>query len=499
MAAGLSGVAAIAVMASLVTPASATSTTLSAVADAYVLSSKPNVNEGSSTTLRIRNLIKISYLRFQVPAIPAGESVSTATLRVYATTGDKCNLGVEVLRAASDTWGESTIKWKNQPGPTGPVLSSDTWSGTGYKTFSVTPVVTGAGPVSFVLRHAQACGANADATFRSREAANGPELVVETSAGGAPACSDTRDNDADGLIDHPADPGCATSSDTDETNPPPSSGVKVGVAGDIVCSPSHSDFDGSNPAKCQHRGTADLLVGMDAILPVGDIQYPDGALSDFNQAYDPSWGLFAPTTYPVPGNHEYHTAGADGYFDYWAAKGRPTGGRLGYYSFDLGSWHIVALNSSDSCPSCAEGTPQNNFLEQDLAGTTKPCILAYWHHPLFNSGTGHGSTLNVRPFWDDLYAVRADIVINGHEHNYQRSAKQTPAGQAIANGIREFVVGTGGKGLYALQTTPDPNLDFAQDDSFGTLRLTLGNGSYSWQFVSIDGTVLDSGGPVACN
>jgi len=299
-----------------------------------------------------------------------------------------------------------------------------------------------------------------------------------------------------------ADPGCTSVSDTDETDAPPGGERVVAAAGDIVCDPTASGFGGTNPAVCQHRATASLLAGADVVLPLGDLQYSDGTLDQFMAGYDPSWGLDAATTYPVPGNHEYHLPGAQGYFDYWTSKGRPTGVTGdGYYSFDLGSWHVIALNST--CPDvpCKEGSPQNNFLEQDLASTTKSCILGYWHHPYFNSGTVHGAQMHAgaRAFLDDLYAAGADIVLNGHEHNYQRYAKQDPLGQATGNGIREFVVGTGGKALYTLLDVKDANYEVGNATDFGVLRLRLAETSYSWEFVALNGTVLDSGGPVSCN
>lgn len=497
-------VAAIAMMTGPQVPASATTTTIPAKADAFVLSSTPNANTGNSSSLRIRNDTKISYLLFKVSSLPPGEEVSGATLRVYATSGSTCTLGVEVLRAANATWRESSITWNNQPGAIGSALASAAWTSKGYKTFDVTSAVAAAGPVSFVLRHAPACNVGTDATFQSREAAtNEPQLVVETAAAPpAPACSDGADNDSDGLTDFPADPGCTGDADTDETDPPGGTMV-VAAAGDIVCSPTHVNFDGSGPGSCQHRATADLLSGANAVLPLGDLQYPDGTLDQFNQAYDPTWGRHAAKTYPVPGNHEYHVTGAQGYFDYWASKGRPTGGAgKGYHSFDLGSWHLIALNTSGGCtvgPPCSEGSPQNNFLEMTLAGTTKDCIAAYWHHPLFNSGAVHGDTAAVKALWDDLYAAGADIVLNGHEHNYQRYAKQDPAGRPASNGIREFIVGTGGSRHYGLLETKDANFEFGNATDFGVLRLQLSANSYSWKFVDVDGAVLDSGGPVPCN
>ena len=495
----------------LVAPALGATVTFTPVADAFVNRNQPNDNKGSSTVLRLRGDAKRSYLRFNVAGLPSGESVTKATLRVFATSGPMCAQGAQVLRAANDTWGESTITWNNQPGPTGPVLgSAPSWSSQSYVSFDVTAAVGGPGLVSFVLRHVPGCSVSADATFHSREGPNDPQLVVETAAVGAPQCSDEVDNDGDGKIDFPADPGCTSASDNDETDPP-SGGLVVAAAGDIVCDPSHSNFGGGSSGSCQHRATDNLLTDADAVLTVGDLQYENGTLAKFNTAYDPTWGQLAAKTFPSPGNHEYKdpAGGAAGYFSYWASKGRPTGGATnGYYSFDLDSWHLISLNSSrgstDACqegPSCAEGSPQNNFLEQDLAATTEPCIAAYWHHPLFNSGTSHGNdnTSATRALWDDLYAAGADIILNAHEHNYQRYAKQTPTGQAAANGIREFVVGTGGRSHNGLLSAKDPNFQFGNTTAFGVLELSLDSGAYSWRFVSTSGAVLDSGGPVACN
>ena len=146
----------------------------------------------------------------------------------------------------------------------------------------------------------------------------------------------------------------------------------------------------------------------------------------------------------------------------------------------------------------AEGS-RKRHLEQDLAATTESCIIAFWHAPLFNSGAVHSDSGSVKPLWDDLYAAGADIVVNGHEHNYQRFAKQSPTGTVVDDGIREFVVGTGGARLYALSATPAPNLEAGIADSSGVLVLSLDDGSYSWAFVDVNGEVLDSGGPEACN
>jgi acid phosphatase type 7 len=480
---------------------------ITASADAFVLAGTPNANRGGATALRVRAAEKVSYVRFDVPSFPAGETATSAVLTIRATSGSKCPQGVEVLRAASDAWGERTITWENQPGPSGGALDSATWTAAGPQGFDVTTAVTGAGAVTFLLRHAADCSPSGDAVLQSRESSAGPQLSVETGTGSPPpaaACADGVDNDGDGAIDHPADPGCADPADTDEIDPsqPPPGAVVAAAAGDIACDPASSSFGGADPLVCQHRATAALLVGADVVLPLGDLQYPVATLERFLQSYDPSWGQHAARSYPTPGNHEYDDPGAKGYFDYWASEGRPTGGPAnGYYSFDLGAWHVISLNSNCSSVPCREGTPQNDFLEADLAATTEPCILATWHHPYFNSGVEHGAVASsgVRAFLEDLYAARADVVLNGHEHNYQRYAKQTPAGAPAADGIREFVVGTGGRGHYALLDAKDPNFEVGFTGRFGVLKLHLGAGAYSWEFVSTSGEILDGGGPVACN
>lgn len=490
--------------AALPTPASATTTTVPAQADAFVLSTKPSANKGATSPLRVLGSTKIAYFRFDVPAPPSGQAITRATLRVFAPTPARCTLGVDVFRAANDTWGETTIKWSDQPGPTGSVVANLGWTTrNAYREFNVTSAVPQGGLVSFLLRHASACNVTSDVSLNSREAtSNQPQLVVETGpTTPAPACSDGLDNDGDGLTDHPADPGCTAPTDTDETDPPPGSEKLLAAAGDIACDPSSSGFGGSNPLECQHRATAPLLAGADVVLPLGDLQYTRGAFDAFMLSYDPSWGQYAANTYPVPGNHEYSSGVAQGYFDYWTSKGRPTGvAGTGYYSFELGSWHIIGLNSQCSVVPCAEGSVQNDFLEQDLASSPSSCILAYWHHPYFNSGAIHGSAApsGARAFWDDLYAGGADIILNGHEHNYQRYAEQTSAGVATEAGIREFIVGTGGNSHYGLLDVKDANFEFGNTTDFGVLRLHLGATSYSWEFVGVNGAVLDSGGPVSC-
>jgi acid phosphatase type 7 len=306
-----------------------------------------------------------------------------------------------------------------------------------------------------------------------------------------------------------SEPSAAPSA-TPPTSPPsaspePSNGPKedeilIVAVGDIVCDTESAGFDGRDPRVCQHRATAKLVPPADAVLVLGDLQYEVGSLEAFRLLYDPTWGRFADITFPTPGNHDYETPGGEGYFEYWRSKDRPTGGAgHAFYGFDLGPWHVISLDSN--CFSCAEGSAQDRFLERDLARTNAECILAFWHHPYFNSGAVHedDALAVVHGFWADLYAAGADIVLNGHEHNYQRYAKQDPSGHVSPRGIREFVVGTGGRSLYPLREDPERNLHASDATYFGVLRLSLGEDSYSWEFVSTGGAVLDRGGPTRCN
>lgn len=248
------------------------------------------------------------------------------------------------------------------------------------------------------------------------------------------------------------------------------------------------------------QATAALVADghYDAVLLLGDTQYEVGALQDFHTYFEPTWGRFMERLYPVPGNHEYYTPGASGYFEYFGARAGPRG--LGYYSFDLGSWHLVALNTSDgdcSAVPCGADSEQVRWLREDLAATHQPCVLAFWHHPRFSSAS-HGGAIEVQALWETLYAAGADLVLNGHEHVYERFAPQSPAGAADpTRGLRQFVVGTGGKTLYAFGP-PQPNSE-ARAATFGVLSLTLGPGRYGWDFVPVDAGDFSDTGQGTCH
>jgi Calcineurin-like phosphoesterase len=244
-----------------------------------------------------------------------------------------------------------------------------------------------------------------------------------------------------------------------------------------------------------HHATSNRVLAIDpaVVLTLGDNQYPSGTLSDFRRHYGRTWGRFKAKTRPSPGNHDYETAGAAGYFAYFGKLAKPEG--RSYYSFDLGGWHLISLDSNIDLQA---GSRQERWLRANLAATTKRCILAYWHHPRFTSGAHQGDNPWVGPFWDALYTARADVVLSGHEHNYERFARQNPAGRATPQGIRQFVVGTGGVDLLGF-AAPKPNSQVRRSSTWGVLVLVLHPRSYQWRFVSEDGDVVDRGGPVACH
>jgi hypothetical protein len=243
------------------------------------------------------------------------------------------------------------------------------------------------------------------------------------------------------------------------------------------------------------EATATLLDAIPGtVFTAGDNAYPDGTTSDYTNYYEPTWGRHKARTRPCPGNHDYHTSGASGYFSYYGASAGPAG--QGYYSYDLGDWHIISLNSEIDA---SAGSAQEQWLRADLAASSKDCTIAYWHQPLFSSGDVHGSTDICKPLWQALHDAGAEIVICGHDHEYERFAPQDANGVADpTNGIREFVVGTGGAGLYSI-ATPIANSEAHNANTFGVLKLTLGSGTYSWQFIPIAGQTYTDSGSGTCH
>jgi hypothetical protein len=276
----------------------------------------------------------------------------------------------------------------------------------------------------------------------------------------------------------------------------------IAAAGDIACDPTSASFNGGKgtAAACQQMATSNIIQNdpaIAAVLTLGDEQYGCGGFSAFQASFDPSWGRFKAKIHPVPGNHEYNTGGgsdcspnAAGYFRYF---GTAAGNAQGDYAWNIGAWHMIALNGEcQDVGGCDAGSPQGQFLTSHL-GTSK-CTLAYWHEPYYN-GNGIASS-SYAYFWQTLRAANADIILNGHVHTYARFAPQDANGNADPDGVREFIVGTGGEDHGSINGTT--NVQASAGGDFGVLELTLHPTSYTWKMVSTSGAVLDSG-TTACN
>jgi len=301
--------------------------------------------------------------------------------------------------------------------------------------------------------------------------------VIAAGAGGPPG----------GRPSHKPKPtATATVPPTAPPSQPPGSVVLVG-AGDIASCSSTGD-----------EATAALLRSVaGTVFTAGDDAYESGTASEFSNCYGPTWGTEKGRTRPAPGNHEYNTSGATGYYGYFgSAAGDPS---KGYYAYDLGAWRIYALNSNCAAVGgCQAGSPQEVWLRADLAANPRQCVAAYWHHPRFSSGE-HGSSTTYQPFWQALYDFNAELVIVGHDHDYERFAPQTPAGIADnARGIVEIVAGTGGRSHYTFVTIRANSL-VRNGDTFGVLKLTLSSGSWTSQFIPETGKSFSDSSSGTCH
>jgi Calcineurin-like phosphoesterase/Glycosyl hydrolase family 99/Iron/zinc purple acid phosphatase-like protein C len=274
-----------------------------------------------------------------------------------------------------------------------------------------------------------------------------------------------------------------------------SGSVIIGAAGDIACPPGRrrNDKEFNRPNSCGMESTAKLLgtVQPDAVLALGDNQYPGGSLADFEASYANSWGKYREITFPVPGNHEYGTPAARGYFAYFGRRAGEVD--KGYYSYDLGGWHLIALNSEcQQIGGCSDSDPQATWLRQDLKAHPRKCVLAYWHRPRFSSGT-HGNAIDQDALWRILAVAHADVVLSGHDHDYERFTPMNADAEADSEGVTQFVVGTGGASHYKFHN-PESTSTVRITGRNGVLRMQLAAEAFSWQFIEAqNGNVLDSG------
>jgi hypothetical protein len=284
----------------------------------------------------------------------------------------------------------------------------------------------------------------------------------------------------------PAEPGASASPSV-----APSPTASVGPTGDPIL------IGAGDIGDCESEGdeaTAALLDGLPGtIFTAGDNVYPNGTLESFEACYEPSWGRHLDRTRPAPGNHDRPGERLDGYLAYFGEAGTNEAGDP-WYSYELGTWHVIVLDSNCSeVGGCGPDSPQGQWLAADLAASGARCTVAIWHHPRFSSGDEHGNDPEMDPLWRALYVADADVVVNGHDHDYERFAPQDPDGnEDRERGMRQFVVGTGGTPLRGFDD-PEPNSELRLAVSHGLLELTLRDGGYDWRFIPTDGDITDRG------
>jgi hypothetical protein len=429
-------------------------------ADSYVDSGSPSTNYGSLTTLRgDGSPVVRSYLRFNIQGV--GSTVTRATLRIFANSASSG--GYEIRSVSNNSWVESTITYNNAPAVGNLLGSSGGFNAGVWTTVDITAYITGNGTYNLALT---VPGSTA-ISFASREAgSNAPQLIVETQGG---AATPTRTATSSGN---------PTATRTSTPNPTSSGSVVLVGAGDIA-----------NCSRSQDEQTAQLLDNIPGtVFTAGDNAYVDGTYTEYLNCYDPNWGRHKSRTKPSPGNHDYLTSGAAGYFQYF--NNIPS-----YYAYELGSWRIYSLNSEISVSATSA---QVTWLQNDLAANPRQCVLAYWHRPRWSSGSNHGDSTSMQTLWQILYNAGAELVVNGHEHHYERFAEMNASGAAVSPGLREIVVGTGGAPLYPFGS-PKAASQVRNNTAYGVLKLTLHAASYDWQFVPIPGATFTESGSSNCH
>lgn len=447
------------------------SATFTVIADAYVNSSYRSRNYGSATSLRADNSpIVRSYLRFEIQGL--GGSVTRATFRLYANSASSG--GFQVRGVSDNTWKESTITYNNAPSVGDVLVSSGSFGSSGWKSVDITSYIIGNGMYNLAIT----TSSNTAINFRSREAESGaraPQLVIETSGNlpltSTPTATQTSTSTPSG------NPTSTPPVNPTATQTPTGSAVLVG-AGDIA-----------NCSRTQDELTAQLLDNIPGtVFTAGDNAYIDGNYTEYLNCYEPTWGRHKSRTKPSPGNHDYLTSGAAGYFQYF--NNIPS-----FYAYNLGGWRIYALNSEISVSATSA---QVTWLQDDLATNPSQCVLAYWHKPRWSSGANHGESASMQTLWQVLYNAGAELVINGHEHNYERFAEMNASGAPVTQGLRQIVAGTGGAGLYPFGT-PLAASQVRNNTAYGVLKLTLHPGSYDWEFVPVAGSTFTDSGSSTCH
>lgn len=469
-------------------------TSLFPVDDTYVRSDNPNTNYGANTSVYVDgNPIAITYMKFDLSSL-AGKTIVSAKLRLVVTNSTSATQSIKSVE--DTTWSEAQMTYNSRPGFSTVLATAD---GAAIGTLvEIDLTSTVAAKVGQLFAFGMDQTGDDGIMYSSEESStNKPTLFIEYNDPTTPTPT--------------PDPALPTNTPTPTSTPTPTlipTPTPIGGTVPMIVAAGDMVADLSKTPSSKHKEVSDLIVSInpDAVLALGDVQYESGEYANFINYYDPTWGRFVDKTYPAVGNHEYITAGAAGYFDYYTQKfggegntaARPGARSQGYYSFDIGTWHLISLNTQCSnAGGCSVGSPQEKWLRADLAAHSNMCTLAFWHIPLYSSGGRANS--NSKSLWQALYDYNADVVLTGHDHTYERFAPQDAnANLDVAHGIREFVVGTGGKNHTSF-TKNASNSEVKDKTSFGVVKLTLQPTSYDWEFVPISGNTFTDSGSTPCH
>ena len=488
--------------------------------DAEVYKARPSLNRGSSRRFRpAAEPRRVAFIKFKVPARLDSMEGARLLLSVSSTTDTRL-----IVRRAGRKWREAEVTYDTAPPIRRRLGTINVAAGRRrWVSVDVSRYVNGPGVYSFAV---VGLGEVA-AVVRSSESASPPRLVLRikttttpttttrppttttatTTTHPPPTTTTTTTTHAPPATTQPP-PATTTTTTTQPpatttttTQAPPNRAVMV-AAGDIACSPSNGNFNGGQGTStyCRQSHTSDLALAVnpDAVATLGDLQYDNGELNNFTQSYAPSWGRLFGRTHPAAGNHEYNTANAAGYFAYWGARAGSPG--KGYYSYDVGSWHAVVLNTNCGAPDvdCSAGGAQAAWMRADLATSGAECTIAYGHHPRFSSGQ-HGDETAIAALYAILYDNGVDVYLAGHDHHYERTAPLKPNATVGNDGIRNFIVGTGGAALRRDSVNPRSHTEAWNDQSFGVLRLDLLPGSYEWEFINDGSSTFSDAGTGSCH
>jgi chitodextrinase len=427
-------------------PVHASTATLTASADTYVTNNASGTNYGTANPMIASSSSNRTLLKFDTSSITSGTNINSVTLKLYNVVGH--NSGGNQVHIAPDSWTESAVTWNSQPTYDTNVVATSTTPAAGSWSSITVPAsaVTLGSNTDFLITYSTSGTSH---QIASRESgANAPQLIIDYGTASVP-----------------------------------SPDVTIAGAGDIV----QSAPGGYSYTAAMATGDQILAINPSYVLVPGDGAYDAGTIDDWNTRYSPTWGRFKDKTLPTPGNHEYKTPNAGGYWDYWGSLAHPESN--GYYATSVGNgWRIYSLNcgndTASGAPSCASGSAQISWLQADLAAHSGMRFGAYVHYPRYTGSTEHPDNQDVKPAWDALLAAGADWMMEGHVHNYERFPKMDNAGNLSSTGMRSFVVGTGGAYMKGYgQAAGYDHSELRLDTHFGVMKMVLGANSYTWQFI----------------